>query len=331
MFLTIVMMSALFVPHHSDALGLSPVRIEISGNPGETVANEMLLTNETKKEETYYSSYANFEAQGETGNPSLVVPKDGLGTWMKTEASITLGPNTSQVVKVSIKIPRDAEPGGHFGAIMWGTTPNTPGNGVAIGAKTAMLVLLSVTGDVQENGGLIEFSTKNHKIWYNTLPVSFVYRFRNDGGDRIKPVGKITMHNIIYLPADRIDANPSAGNILPGTTRRFEVDWHKYKHALEYAAPAGIFAQFFDSALYQWKNFAIGPYFAKLNLLYGTDAIRVSKYAFFFVFPWQLIICLVLIIMTLWLGGKKLIKRYNRYIIKKARAGMNMPNDASHV
>ncbi len=326
-----VVVSLLFGATNVHALSLSPVRIEINGNPGETLTKETTLINESEGTETYYSSYANFEASGDTGNPSFVEPKDDIGTWITAPSVITLKPNESKKINLTIKVPNDATAGGHFGAIFWGTSPTTPGSGVSIGAKTGILVLLSVNGDVKEAGGLVDFSTRDKKFWYNTLPVSFVYRFRNDGGDRIKPVGKIVMHDIVYIPEDTIDANPTNGNILPDSTRRFDVDWIKNPRDKGYVAPEGKVAQFFDTALYQWRNFALGPYVAKLNLLYGTEAIRVSKNVFFFVFPWQLVICLVVIIVILWWGGRKLIRRYNRHIIRKASAGIGVPNTANHV
>ncbi len=330
-FKIVVLLSVLFsYPFISSALTISPPRLELQGNPGEVITKEITLTNDQKTTQLYYLSFANFEASGETGNPAFVEPKDGLGTWMSSEQSVALRVGESKIVPLTIKIPKDAEPGGHFAAVFFGTTsPNTPG--VSIGAKIGTLILLSVSGDVKENAGLVEFNTKDNKIFYNTLPVSFFYRFKNDGGDRIKPVGKIVMRDLLYIPEDRIDANPSLGNVLPGSTRKFEVDWVKNPRAKDYVAPDGKFAQFFDTALYQWKNFAVGPYWAKMSLLYGTDATRVSKTVFFFVFPWQLLICLLVLFIVIFWGGKKLIKRYNRHIIQKARIGMNTPVDANYV
>lgn len=331
-FTLLILIICLFsVSNDASALSLSPVRIEISGNPGETVTKEMVVTNESEGNSVYYSSYSNFEASGDTGSPSFVEPKNDIGTWMSTTASIDLKAKEAKTISFSIEIPKDAEPGGHFGAIFWGTNPNGGSSGVAVGSKTGILVLLSVNGDVKEDGGLVDFKIKDNKIFYNTLPVSFTYRFRNDGGDRIKPVGKIVMHDLFYIPEDKIDANLGGGNVLPSSTRRFNVDWVKNPRLKDYVAPSGVLGKFFDQAVYQWNNYAFGPYFAKLSLLYGTDATRVNDTVFFFVFPWQLIICLLIILIIVFWGGKKLIKRYNRHIIQKARAGMNTPNDASHV
>lgn len=328
----LVAMLGVFYAPKALALSISPVRVEVNGNPGETIEKETTLINDSDSSEIiYYSSYANFEASGDSGNPSFVESNNDIATWMFVPASISLKPKESKKVNLKIEIPKNAEPRGHFGAVFWGTTPSNSGSGVSIGAKTGILVLLSVNGDVKEAGGLVDFVLKDKKTFYNTLPVSFIYRFRNDGGDRIKPVGKITMRDLFYIPEDRINANSTSGNILPDSTRRFEVDWIKNPRAKDYVAPSGAIGKFFDQALYQWRNYAFGPYFAQLDLLYGTNATRVKETVFFFVFPWQLLICLAIILFIVLWGGKKLIRRYNRYIIQKARIGIKTPNEATHV
>lgn len=286
----------------------------------------MTLINENNDTETFYSSFANFEAQGETGSPTFVEPKDDLGTWMSTEPSITLAPRQQKQIDFTINIPKDAEPGGHFAVVFWGDSPPGANNGVSIGAKTGILVLLSVNGDVKQEAGLLNFNTVGNKFWYETLPVDMEYRFRNDGGDRIKPSGTITIRDTLFIRAARLDANPSLGNVLPASTRRLDVEWLKYGRPLDYVAPSGFFGKFWSSVSYEWKNFAIGLYSAHLNVAYGTNATHVKKTAWFFVFPWQLIIVMALIILVLFLGGKILIRRYNRFIIERARANMRLPS-----
>jgi hypothetical protein len=319
----------IFYAHSASALTVTPVRIEIQADPGQVIVKPITLINEQNTATTFYTSFANFEAQGETGNPAFVEPKSDLGTWMTTDMIVTLAPHQTKNVNITISVPQDAYAGGHFAVVFFGTQPNNAEkvSGVGIGAKTGALILLSVSGDVKEAGGLSSFKLKNNKFFYNTLPVSFQYRFKNDGNDRVKPQGNIVMHDLFYIPEDTMNANPVNGNILPHSTRLFDVDWIKHPRSASYVAPVGKVALFFDRALYQWQNFAMGPYMAKLELVYGTQGIITNKSVFFFVFPWQLIICLIIILGIVYFFGKKLIRRYNAYIIKKARAGMR-PNDA---
>jgi hypothetical protein len=320
--LAIMALSFCLSPSISHALTLTPTRFEIAGNPGDTLTGEITLINETSASETFYPSYSNFEAQGESGTPTFVEPKDDLGTWIKADvASVSLAPSQQKIVSFKINIPKDAEPGGHFAVIFWGTSPAGQGQ-VSIGAKTGVLVLLSVNGDVKEQAGLLNFNTINNKFWYKTLPVSFEYRFKNDGGDRIKPEGIITIRDTLFLPAEVLNANPVEGNVLPNSTRKIKVDWVKYERPSDYVAPTSFFKRFWGDVSYEWKNFAVGLYSANFNVSYGLQGQHVKKTSFFFVFPWELIIVMIVVFVVLFWGGKKLIKRYNKFIIEKARNGI---------
>ncbi|MEK7071548.1 MAG: hypothetical protein AAB943_01265 [Patescibacteria group bacterium] len=334
-FFAVMVLGFYLHPISVNAITMTPTRFEVSGNPGETLNEEVLLINETETAETFYVSFSNFEAQGESGSPAFVEPKDDLGTWMTTDvSSVYLAPRQQKIVSFKITIPKDAEPGGHFAVIFWGTSPTGGSGGVSIGAKTGILVLLSVNGDVREEAGLLNFNTKDKIFFYQTLPVSFEYKFRNDGGDRIKPEGTIIIRDTFFLPTERLDANPVAGNVLPNSTRKINVDWIKYERNADYVAPTQFFKKFWSDVGYQWKNFAVGLYSANLNVAYGTQGAHAKKMAFFFVFPWQLVLVLVVLFIIVFWGGKKLIKRYNKYIIEKARAGMQkenyIPPDSSH-
>lgn len=328
-FLAILLVA--FSPSSASALTISPARIEISGDAGSTISKPITLFNDNKTQsQTYYISFANFEAQGESGSPKFVEPKNDLGTWMSTGSdSVTVPPGGSKDVMLTINVPQDAYAGGHFSVVFFGTSSPKDGGQVSVGAKTGTLVLLSVNGDVLEAGGLAGFKTKNNKRFYNTLPVSFEYRFKNDGNDRVKPSGNIVIHNTVYFPTEKINANAVSGNILPHSTRLFEVDWIKKPLDINVIPPTGLISSFFDKVSFQWNNFALGPYVATLDLVYGTQSIQTSESTFFFVFPWQLMICILFVLLIVSFFGKKLLKKYNNYIIKKARAGMNL-HDAKH-
>src|SRR3990167_3517102 len=317
----VVMLALLLKLPSASALTITPVRFEISGNPGDTLRGEILLINETDTAETYYSTFSNFEAQGESGSPAFVEPKEGLGTWIGTELdSVFLAPRQQKIIPFTITVPKDAEPGGHFAVIFCLTSPSG-GGGVSVGAKTGVLVLLSVNGEVREDAGLLGFQIKDKKFWHSVLPVSFEYRFKNDGGDRVKPEGKIVIRNTVFWPTEKINANPVVGNVLPGSTRKFSVDWIKYSRPADYVVPTGIFGKFWGDVGYQWKNFAVRLYSANLKIVYGASGAEATDSAFFFVFPWQLVLVMLLALLIIFFGGKKLIQRYNRFIIEKARAG----------
>jgi len=308
----------------TQALTISPVRLELRGDPGQVINEKMILVNEEETGTTFYSSFANFEAQGETGSPSFVEPKDDLGTWINSDSSIYIAPGESKTIPITIRIPTNAEPGGHFAALFWGTSPNGQGGQVSVGARTGILILLTVSGDVSENGGVIEFATKENKRFYTSLPVPFFYRFQNSGDDRIKPEGDIKIRHILGWVSSRVPANQVEGNILPNSTRRFDVNW-KTKNGASEVRDGKM--GFFEAVGYEWKNFGFGYYRANLKLEYGEEMLTSKDSYGFFVIPWQLLIVMIIVAFLLWYGIGKALRRYNAIVIAKARISLQKEMD----
>lgn len=294
----------------AEALTISPARIELVGDPGQTVKGEFLLINEQEAGRTFYTSIQNFEAQGETGTPTFTTADEGLASWITTPSEIVLSRGEQRKVSYQITIPNDADAGGYFAAIFLSSNPPSSSgqNQVSVGAKIGTLVLLRVSGEVSEGGAIASFGSKENKWFYTHLPVLFSYRFTNSGGDRINPEGTVTIRNMLGIKAARFDANPTKGNILPGSTRKFEVHWGD-----ETEMPK----EFFGAVAYQWKHFALGIYHAKLSLAYND--LSDTDSAMIVVFPWQLLIIWATIGVAIWFGGGKLLKHYNQWIIKKAK------------
>ena len=308
----LVVLFAVAPTSRAHALTLTPIRLEVSGDPGQTLTEHVTLINERKTTETFYTSFENFSAQGETGDPTWYTPTDDLGTWMSAVGAVVLLPGEQKNVAFTISIPKDAEPGGHFAGIFWGTTPAVqPGGQVAIGAKTGVLVLLSVSGATSEKGGIIEFTTKNNQSFYTALPVDFYYRFQNSGSDRVKPDGTIVIKDMVGITGAQISGNPIQGNILPNSVRKLESLWGTPDTE---ASSRGFFAQ----AGYEWHNFAFGHYTAHLNLTYGKNNEAVSSSYGFWVFPWQLTIVVVVLLALACLIIHTGLRRYNKWVIGRA-------------
>lgn len=305
----------------AQALTFSPPRFEIQGDPGQIVEKEMTLINEGTDPQTFYSVFRNFEAEGETGVPSPTDSDTGLASWLRTEKQITLAPKSSQQVAFQVFIPQDATPGGYFAMVLWSTTsPEAVPGQVAIGAQTGPLVLLTVNGAIKESGGIKEFSTKNNQKFYLSLPVDFYFKFRNDGGDRIKPIGDIKIKNIFGLGGTTIAANRVEGNILPNGTRKFETEWKgkgdKAESEMSKADPKTL--GFFENVKNEWRNFAFGHYTATLSLTYGATTKAAESTVAFWIFPWQLLLVIVIALILFYFIIKHLIRSYNRFIIGQA-------------
>jgi len=260
---------SLALASHAEALTVSPARLEVEGMPGVRVDAEFTVINEEAQSRTFYLSSENFEAQGETGAPNFVPGTEGLASWIDVMPQVTLAPREARTIPFAVNIPAGAEPGGNFAAVFLSTSApvveGEEGSQVSVGAKIGVLVLLRVLGDVREGGGLIEFDTADKQHMFSALPVNFYYRFQNTGADRVRPEGTLKIKNMLGMTAAELDANPTEGNVLPSSIRRFELSWGGD------AARATTTPGFFGAAAYQLKHFAFGRYAAQLDFAYGEN------------------------------------------------------------
>lgn len=319
----LVGISLLFNANNAYAITITPVRFEISTDPGNTVSGEMVVMNEQDEPKTLYSSYENFEARGENGTPTFVPAAEGLATWMTTEPSITLAPKESKVVPFSITVPQGAEAGGHFAAIFWSSNPSEPGQ-VSIGAKIGTLVLLTVSGEITEEGKVMDFTTKDNQKKFDSLPVGFTYRFQNGGNDRIKPEGLLVVKNMFGMTTKNLPANQVEGNVLPRSIRKFEVVWQSdSSDGMSLSDKEKIENETLMQTLKrQWNNFALGKYTAYLDISYGVKNQKANASYSFFVFPWQLLLTLFVIIIILIFIFRNLVRKYNNWVIENARQSL---------
>lgn len=296
----------------AQALTISPARLEFTADPGSATVNEFTIINEQDSEQTYYTSVENFEAQGESGTPSFSTTKEGLSSWVEVIDKVTIKKGEKIKIPFTVTVPKDADAGGHFAAIFLSTIPPAvKGGEVSVGAKMGMLMLLKVSGDIKEEGGVVSFLLKSGGHFVTALPVNFVYRFNNNGSDRVKPTGTTTIRNMVGIVTEEISANPTEGNVLPNSTRRFEVTWGS-------GEPLPASASFFSHVQYEMRNFALGLYFVDLDLTFGTAKTSNSS-LFLIVLPWHLLIIVLIVGAIIFMVLRSMLKRYNRFIIAQAR------------
>jgi hypothetical protein len=293
----------------ASALTISPVKIEVSGNPGQTLRGELELLNEQAGAKTFFSSFENFEPSGDTGSPKFVGAEDGLATWLGSQPNVTVSTGETVKVPFTIAIPAEAEAGGYFAAIFWGEQdPSIKAAGeVAIGGKLGVLILLRVNGDIVEEAGITEFGMFEGGKFKVGLPVNFSYRFSNSGGDRVVPLGDINISNTFGRQTATIPANINEGSVLPNSARRFQALWGETT-----ASSTG----FFTTAKKQFIDFHLGFYKAELSLVYGATNQSATDSIWFIIFPWQLLVIVLVILILL----KVILKRYNSWIISKSKS-----------
>ncbi len=305
----------LSVTHTLNALTISPAKVDIKADPGQTIIGEVELFNEQNEVKTFYASYENFESRGDSGAPYFVGAEDGLATWITTVPQISIKPGERKIIQYTVTIPENTKPGGYFAAIFFGTQPrqSTAGGEVSIGGKIGVLLLLRVSGQVDETAGLSSFTTKNENRFFTRLPIQFEYSFNNAGGDRAVPRGLVKIKNSLRFTTEEINANVRLGSVLPSSTRRFDIMWGEQQSEQSNVDPG-----FFKIAWLQLKNFSFGWYTAELELTWGESNQTAQASYNFFVIPWQMLTILIVILGSCGIIGRIAIKKYNNYIIAQA-------------
>lgn len=263
------------------ATTISPVKIEASLDPGQAGRYSMVLFNETKSDLYLEGSVELFEPKGDSGQAQLK-PGDVNKTlpWVKLPTpSLVLKPGEYKNVPLILEIPKGAPVGGYYYAIMWQSVsdPIKEPSQVGISSRVGCLVLLDVQGVKNEKLQITDFKLNSGNKVYNGLPVSFVSHLENSGDTHLKPKGSIILQNFLGQVVDVIPFNDKGLNILPKSTRKFDLTWSKKGNYL-----------------------LIGPFTALLSVEYGDSKIRIeSEKINFWVIPWNLVIWIIVILFIL--------------------------------
>ncbi len=257
------------------ALTITPPLIKINISPGEIFSSSVKIVNNNPSDLTVYAFIRDFKGgTGEGGQIEFIEEKEIegkerylLSKWIDiSREQILIPPYQSKQVPFTIRVPREAEPGGKYALILVGTNPSTgkiPGGGIKISSLVSSLLLVNVRGAIIEKARIREFSTE--KNFYQKPEVKFTLRVENMGNVHIQPQGEIKIYNFWGKERGFIPINHKTefGNVLPKSIRRWEFVWNGEGSPLE-----------------------AGRYKAVLTLIYGNETKQtLSQTLYFWVLP----------------------------------------------
>lgn len=257
-----------FCSAQTAALAITPPLIKNNVTPGQIWKSSIKLVNNSAREITAYVQVLDFKGGAKSGTVEFVEPGEigesaALSSWIVLlKNSVPIGPYKSAEIPFVIDVPQDAEPGGHYAAILSGTRPpdnGSEGASIRISSMLASLILLNVKGDVREEGRIREFVTPR-KI-YTEPEVEFSLRFENMGNVHLQPQGEIKVFNLFDKERGTIDINHKTdyGNVLPGEIRDWNFVWKGEDSFLE-----------------------MGRYRAELALSFGNEAKSTDTRTYYF-------------------------------------------------
>ncbi len=238
-------------------LSVAPVTFELSADPGQTLTNQIKVINTSDSALQLETKVENISGTGDRGQVELTEEETdfSLSSWIKTDpSSFTLAPKETKNVSFTITVPKNAEPGGHYGTILVGTIaadkPDT--TGAVIAQRLGSLVLVKVSGEIDEQAAVSRFQTKTFsgeweerlatdgktKIlapkgerldkerqlrYFDQGPIAFDIGVNNSGNIHVKPVGYVTIYNLFNQKVAELPLDPR--NIFPENDRRLTVIW----------------------------------------------------------------------------------------------------------
>ena len=291
------------------ALEIAPPILTLRANPGQTVTAQIQLRDITKGSLVVTNEVNDFVASGEGGTPKILTDSTSdpysMKDWVSPLPRFTLAPNNIQKLNVTIHVPANASPGGHYGVIRFtGTPPDLNGSGVSLSASLGTLVLLTVNGNLTHHMSISSFTVdKSGKVGkvFQSPPLDFTVRLQNSGNIQEEPSGRIIVSDLFGKPIAGVNINVPPHNVLPGSTRKFNGT--------------------LDSTELGNKRL-FGLYHVKLTVVYGTDSNQKQTaiaMLTFWIIPYKLVIGTVVGLIVAFFALRFTFRRYNRYIISKAQ------------
>lgn len=251
---------------------VGPGRTEISVKPGETVIQEVSVTNRISdgrrfkiEVEDITGSRDGSSAVSLTGNQRGPYSIRDYISFPEDEFTLELGERAWIPVKISI--PEDGEPGGFYGSILISTIQD---DGVArageaprspIVARVGSLFFITVEGDALIEGQTKDLSLVGGKWWYEKGPIDMAILYENTGSVHVNPYGEMTVTNMFGEEVGHVELPPWF--VLPMSLRAREVSWD--------------------------REFLLGRYTATAKINRGYDNIIDEISVSFWVMPWKVV------------------------------------------
>ncbi len=292
-----------------DGLKVSPVRTDLTINPGQEVTVNVYIQNITPFTAQLKVIINNFTANGETGIPALylkntnVYNPHGLSQFIAPISNITVAPKQYYDVKVKIKIPANTLGGGYYGAVRFAPANTISNKSVSLSASVASLILVKVPGpNLVQRMNLSSFAvSQNNQVgsfFFSPSNINVVTKFDNTGNVQEEPFGKVILKNMNgrVLMTKEINNSTPPGNVLPSSIRAFSIPLKQ---------------------LSSFGKYSVSGYFG-----YGSSGQLLSATTTFYVVsPWIIalaIIVILLVILAIW-GMPKLFRAWYRRSIRSEK------------
>lgn len=251
---------------------VGPGKVEVTLKPGQSKTVELLVTNRTGADRIF--NLTTEDASGsQDPNTAVILLGSDHGPYSIKEyltvphSRFQIKNNERARIPVTISIPTDAEPGGYYGSMLVDTI-TVPGENEdeggtipqsAIVARIGTLFFVTVPGNVEHAGSLVEFGTISRQSFFQGAPINFGILFENTGSIHLTPYAEVRIKNMFDEDVGYVTLDPWF--VLPQAVRLREFSWD--------------------------RDMLFGRYVATVSLNRGYDDLIDEKSTIFWVLPWK--------------------------------------------
>ena len=254
---------------------VGPGKVDVSIPPGESQTVEMTVANRTGMRRQFKITVEDAQGSTDTNQPIILLGDEHGPYTMKDYVSVPqmtfeLNDGERARVPVTISIPPDADPGGHYGSVLVQTLTveetNSKGTNAAprsaIISRIGTLFFITVPGNVKHEGVLKRFSTIPEQQIFQSGPVHFGIFFENTGDIHLAPYGEVRITNMLDEEVGFLELEPWF--VLPKSQRLREIVWD--------------------------RDFLFGKYTATARINRSYDDVVDTKAYTFWVLPWKIVL-----------------------------------------
>ena len=272
-------------------LSIQPNKISHTIEPGDSVSGIISLKNASDSDVKVETEVQDFIPTPGTGDFHFVKRAEGVTSvrdWVtiKSPADFIFKKGESKEIPYTIKAPKNAEPGSHFGIAFFMASKISDTGQLKVGTRVGMVIYITVPGNFLQKGKILDFTTSK---FIQKGPVSFKIKFENTGTVHFEPKGAIKITNIFGEEVANVPV--SGALVLPTGVKDWTVNWP--------------------------VNFLLGRYKAEINLKDGEGNVLTADSVAFYAFPLWYILGFIAAIIVLFFGLKFLRSRFSFTIAKK--------------
>ncbi len=260
----------------NNGLQISPTRSDLAVNPGDSSTFQISIKNVSSIALTAKTTLNDFESDNESGIPRLITDPSkhsprSIASFLRGLNDVSLKSGESRNIQLFVDVPKNAAPGGYYGAVRFSAIPinqaeNVGPRQISLTASVASLVLLEVNGPVNETLTLDSMNALRHSspsaIFFGKGPDTLAIKLSNKGNGFSQPIGRVAINKggkEVYSYEFNSNRAGLHSTILPNSSRTFKDPIKNVNSFGQYKIVASIAYKEGDAAVVLSQKFWVIP------------------------------------------------------------------------